>query len=137
MLFPKKLKYRKHFRGKSAGIASRGVNLDFGQYGLKAMESGRITARQIEAARRAITRYIKRGGKVWIRVFPDKVVTKTADEVGMGGGKGSADHFEVKVHRGRMLFEMSGITGEVADEALRLAAHKLPVKTQIIKEEKE
>lgn len=133
MLFPKKLKHRKHFRGDSRGITSRGKTIDFGEYGLKALNSGEITARQIEAARRAITRYIKRGGKVWVRIFPDKVVTKTAAETGMGGGKGSPDHFVVPVRRGRVLFEMAGIPESVAREALRLAAHKLPLKTNFVK----
>ena len=133
MLFPKKLKHRKHFRGRSSGIASRGTSLDFGDFGLKALESGRLTSRQIEAARRAITRYVKRGGKIWIRVFPDRVMTKTPDETGMGGGKGSPDHFEATVHRGRILFEISGVSEATAREAMRLAAFKLPLKTTFIK----
>ncbi|MDO8686700.1 MAG: 50S ribosomal protein L16 [Candidatus Berkelbacteria bacterium] len=135
MLMPKKLKHRKVFRGKRTGIASRGSEISFGHYGLKALSCGWITAREIEAARRAMTRYIHRGGAVWIRIFPDKPVTKKAAEVGMGGGKGAMDHFVAVVRPGRILFEMDGVTEEVAKEALRLATHKLRVETKFIKKD--
>lgn len=116
-------------------MAKGAVTVDFGQYGLKALESRWISARQIEAARRAITRYAKRSGKVWIRVFPDKPITKKGQEVPMGKGKGSVDHFVAVVRRGRVLFEMDGVDEATAREALRLAAHKLPVKTTFVKRE--
>ena len=132
MLMPKKLKHRKVNRGKRAGQASRGFELAFGQYGLKSMGRGWLTAREIEAARRAMTRYIKRGGAVWIRIFPDRPVTQKAAEVGMGGGKGTMDHFVAVVRPGNILFEMAGVDGDVAKEALRLAAHKLRVETKFI-----
>jgi len=132
MLFPKKLKFRKHFRGKRGGVSSRMNHLAFGSFGIKALERGWITSRQIEAARRAMTRFMKRGGKVWIRLFPDRVVTKTPDEVGMGGGKGSPDHFVATVKPGSIMFEIDGVSRSVAEEALRLACHKLPVKTKIV-----
>lgn len=135
MLMPKKLKHRKVCRGKRTGIASRGYEISFGQYGLKALTCGWITAREIEAARRAMTRYIKRGGAVWIRVFPAKPVTQKAAEVGMGGGKGTLDHFVAVVRPGNMLFEMAGVSEEVAREALRLASHKLRVETKFIKKD--
>lgn len=135
MLMPRKLKHRKVSRGKMAGTASRGVNVDFGQFGIRSLERAWLTARQIEAARRAMTRYIKRGGEVWIRVFPDKPVTQQPAETGMGGGKGSLDHFVTVVKPGQMLFEMSGVTQDVAREAMRLASHKLPVKTRFITKE--
>lgn len=135
MLIPKKLKHRKISRGKMRGISSRGSAISFGNFGLKALERGWISARQIEAARRAMTHYIRRGGKVWVRIFPDKPVTKTAAETGMGGGKGSLDHFVAVVTPGRILFEMGGIDEEIAREALRLAAHKLQIKTRFIKKE--
>ncbi len=133
MLQPKKVKHRKWHKGTSKGIETRGTELAFGAYGLKALEARWITARQIEAARRAITNYIQRGGKVWIRIFPDKPVTKKPPEVTLGGGKGSVDHYVVAIRPGRVLFEMDGVDADVAKEALRLAAHKLPVKTKFIK----
>ena len=132
MLIPKKVKHRKQFRGHRGGVATRGQSLAFGAYGLKALERGWITSRQIEAARRAMTRYMKRGGKVWIRLFPDRVVTKSPDEVGMGGGKGAPDHFVATVKPGTIIFEIDGVTGEVAHEALRLARHKLPMKVKTV-----
>lgn len=132
MLMPKKLKHRKVSRGTMTGKVNRGYSLSFGSYGLKALSCGWLSAREIEAARRAMTRYIKRGGAVWIRVFPDKPVTQKAAEVGMGGGKGSLDHFVAVVRPGQMLLEMAGVTEPVAKEALRLASHKLRVKTKFI-----
>lgn len=137
MLMPRKLKHRKEQRGRIKGKSSRGTNLEFGSYGLKALEPAWITARQIEAARRAMTRYIKREGKIWINIFPKKPVTKTGAETRMGGGKGSLDHFVAVVKPGKIMFEMDGIPLKVAQEALKLAAAKLPIKTKIIsKEEK-
>lgn len=133
MLMPKKLKYRKTKRGKRAGMANQGNSLNFGKYGLKSLERDWVSARQIEAARRAMTRYIKRGGEVWIRIFPDKPVTILPLGVTMGGGKGALDHFVAVVKPGKILFEMDGVSEEVAKEALRLAAHKLSVKTKFIK----
>ncbi len=135
MLIPRKLKHRKVSRGKMRGTSFRGYKLSFGDYGLKSLERSWISAREIEAARRAITHYIRRGGKVWIRIFPDKPITKTAAETGMGGGKGSLDHFVVVVLPGRILFEMGGVSADIAKEALRLASHKLRVKTRFIKKE--
>jgi large subunit ribosomal protein L16 len=132
MLAPKKTKYRKSMKCRASGLETRGTNVDFGRYALKAMGAKWIDSRQIEAARRAMTRYIKRGGKIWIRIFPDRPVTKKPNEVTMGGGKGSPDHFVAKVRPGRILFEMDGVTEDIAKEALRLAAHKLPVKTKFI-----
>lgn len=132
---PKKMKYRKQQRGKRAGNDYRGSSLSFGRYGLKAEERGWISARQIEAARRAMTRYIKREGEVWIRIFPSKPVTKTSAETPMGSGKGAIDHFTAVVRPGRILFEMDGISQEVAKEALRLAEHKLSIKTKFIQKE--
>lgn len=132
MLLPKKTKYRKAMKGRNRGLASRGTFMAFGQYGLKADGTERITSRQIEAARRAMTRYIKRGGKIWIRIFPDVPVTKKPAEVRMGSGKGSIDHYAAKVQPGRVLFEMEGVTEEVAREAMRLAAMKLPIRTKFI-----
>ena len=133
MLQPKKVKHRKWHKGVSRGRETRGTELAFGAYGLKAQEAHWITARQIEAARRAITRYIERGGKVWIRIFPDKPVTKKPPEVTLGGGKGSVDHYVAPIKPGRILFEMDGVPEDVAKAALRLAAHKLPVKTTFVK----
>jgi len=133
MLIPKKLKHRKVARGKMRGVASRGNDLAFGNFGIKALGRGWISARQIEAARRAITHHIRRGGEVWTRIFPDKPVTKTAAETGMGGGKGALDHFVAVVKPGRILFEMSGVSEDIAREALRLAAHKLQIPTKFIK----
>ena len=129
---PKKVKFRKHQRGgKITGNAKRGGELSFGSAGLKAMEAGLISARQIEAARRAITRYIQRGGKIWIRIFPDKPMTKKGDETPMGKGKGSVDHFVAVVKPGRIMFEMDGVAPTIARQALKLAAAKLSVKTKI------
>lgn len=133
MLQPKKVKHRKWFKGHSRGIESRGTTLAYGSFGLKAEEARWITARQIEAARRAITHHIQRGGKVWIRVFPDKPVTRKPPEVTLGGGKGAVDHYVAAVRPGRILFEMDGVAGEVAIEALRRAAAKLPIRTRIVR----
>lgn len=133
MLMPRKLKHRKVARGKMTGKSLRGYELSFGKYGLKSLGRGWISTRQIEAARRAITHYIRRGGKVWVRIFPDKPVTKTAAETGMGGGKGSLDHFVAVVLPGRILFEMDGISEEMAREALRLGGNKLKLPTKFIK----
>lgn len=135
MLMPKKLKHRKVSRGKMRGDESRGFELSFGRFGLKALTRGWVTAREIEAARRAMTRYIKRGGAVWIRIFPDKPVTSTPAEVGMGGGKGAMDHFVAVVKPGRIMFEIDGVTEDIAKEALRLASHKLRVETKFIKKD--
>jgi len=135
MLIPRKLKHRKVARGKRAGIALRGNTLAFGSYGLKSLGRNWVTARQIEAARRAITHYIKRGGEVWIRIFPDKPVTATPAEVGMGGGKGSLDHFVAVITPGRILFEMGGVEEKIAREALRLGSRKLNIPTKFIKKE--
>ena len=129
---PRKTKFRKAFRGKRSGISSRGFEVAFGHFGLKSLESGWITARQIESARRAMTRYIKREGQVWIRIFPDKPVSAMPAEVGMGGGKGAVSHYVSVVLPGRILFEMDGVSKTIAHEALRLASHKLPVKTKIV-----
>ena len=135
MLMPKRVKYRKMMRGRLRGKAQRGSQLAFGTYGLQAVESHYVTSRQIEAARRAIVRYVRRGGKVWIRIFPDKPVTMRAAETRMGSGKGNVDHYVAPVRPGRIVFEMAGVDEEVAREALRLAAHKLPMKTQFIMRE--
>jgi len=135
MLMPKKVKYRKQQKGRIKGMAHRGSQLSFGDYGLKALEAGRITNRQIEAARIAINRYIKRGGKVWIRIFPDKPLTKKPAEVRMGKGKGSPEEWVAVVRPGRILYEMEGVDPERAVEALRLAAHKLPIRTKMVKRE--
>ncbi|ADC72652.1 MULTISPECIES: 50S ribosomal protein L16 [unclassified Thioalkalivibrio] len=129
MLQPKRTKFRKQFKGRNRGMASTGAKVSFGEYGLQAVERGRITARQIEAARRAMVRHIKRGGKIWIRVFPDVPVTKKPLEVRMGKGKGGVEYWVCKVQPGRMLYEMEGVHEDVAREAMRLAAAKLPVKT--------
>lgn len=133
MLLPKKLKHRKVAKGSYAGPATRGASVDFGDYGLKAMDRAWLSSRQIEASRRAMTRYIKRGGKIWIRIFPHKPVTGKPAEVGMGGGKGALDHFVAVVKPGTILFEMSGVDEATAAEAMRLAAHKLPVKTKFVR----
>lgn len=136
MLMPRKVKHRKVQRGgKVKGLATKGNEVSFGSFGLKSMESGLVSARQIESARRAMTRYIKRGGKIWIRIFPDKPMTKKGDETPMGKGKGSVDHFVAKIKSGRMLFEMDGINVDVAKEAMRLASHKLNVKTKFVRRE--
>jgi len=133
MLMPRKTKYRKQFKGRiPKGPATRGTELSFGQFGLKAEETERITSRQIEAARRAMTRHIKRGGKVWIRIFPDLPVTQKPAEVSMGSGKGAIDHYVARVRPGRMLFEMDGVSEELAREAMRLAGRKLPIKTKFV-----
>jgi len=133
MLAPKKTKHRKHHQIKPSGTSTRGTELNFGSFGLKALESRWITARQIEAARRVITRYTARGGKMWIRIFPDAVITKKSGEIPMGKGKGDPDHFVAIVYRGRVLFELEGIKEAQAKEALTLAAHKLPIKCKFIK----
>jgi len=137
MLIPKKQKFRKLFRrrGKFGGKAKGGDRLAFGAFGLKAMNTGEITSRQIEAARRAITRSVKRGGKVWIRIFPHTPITRKAAEVPMGSGKGSVDHYVALVKPGTILFEMDGVSEELAREAMRLAKYKLPVKTKFVTQE--
>ena len=135
MLQPKKTKYRKQQKGKLRGFATSGAKVSFGEFGLKAITRGRVTARQIEAARRAMTRYIKRGGKIWIRIFPDVPVTNKPTEVRMGKGKGSVEYWACKVKPGRVMFEIDGVSEAVAVEALRLAAMKLPVKTRVVQRE--
>jgi large subunit ribosomal protein L16 len=135
MLQPKKVKHRKVMKGRMRGKAYRGCNLDFGQYGLQAIEGGRITARQIEAARIAMTRHVKRGGKVWIRLFPDKPITRKPAETRMGKGKGNPEEWVAVVRAGRMLYEMEGVDPTIAKEALRLAAHKLPLATRFVQRE--
>lgn len=132
MLMPKRIKYRKMQRGRKRGKAYRGSEVTFGEYGLKAMEAHWITSRQIEAARVAMTRYIKRGGKVWIRIFPDKPITKKPAETRMGKGKGSPEYWVAVVKPGRIMFELAGVPEDVAKEAMRLAAHKLPIKTKFV-----
>ena len=132
MLMPKRVKYRKSHRGRMKGTETRGVTLDFGDVGLQALEPAWITSRQIEAARRAMVHFIKRGGKIWIRVFPDHAVTIKGAETRMGGGKGAPDHWVAVVKPGRVLFEIGGLKEEVALQALRLAAYKLPIQTQTI-----
>jgi large subunit ribosomal protein L16 len=135
MLMPKRVKFRKMQRGRMKGLAQRGSTVAFGAYGLQALEPHMLTSRQIEAARRAIVRHIRRGGKLWIRVFPDKPMTAQAAETRMGSGKGSVDHWVAVVKPGRVLFEMAGIREDQAREALRLAGHKLPIKTQFVMRE--
>lgn len=135
MLMPKRVKYRKMQRGRLRGMAQRGNQISFGTYGLQAVESHYITSRQIEAARRAIMRYIRRGGKVWIRVFPDKPYTKRAAETRMGSGKGNVEHWVAPVRPGKVLFEIAGVREDLAREAMRLAAHKLPMRTQFVARE--
>jgi large subunit ribosomal protein L16 len=137
MLSPRRTKFRKQQRGRMTGLASRGNNLNFGDFGLQATEPCWITARQIEAGRRAMTRYIRRGGKIWIRIFPDKPVTQRAAETRMGSGKGSPEYWVAVVKPGRILFEISGVPEETAREAMRLAANKLPIKTKFITREGE
>jgi len=134
MLQPKKQKHRKVFRGRSdsKGLSYRGNKISFGTYGLKALTAGEITSRQIEAARRSMTRYTKRGGKIWINIFPHKALTRKASEVPMGSGKGAPDHFVSTVKPGRVMFEMAGIDTETAKEAMRRASHKLPIKCKFI-----
>jgi len=135
MLQPKKVKHRKQHKGRMRGKAYRGCTLAFGDFGLQATECTRLTARQIEAARIAMTRHVKRGGKVWIRVFPDKPVTKKPAETRMGKGKGNPEEWVAVVRPGRVLYEMEGVDASVAEQALRLAAHKLPVPTRILRRE--
>lgn len=135
MLMPKKMKHRKQQRGKRRGLAFRGSEISFGKYAIKALSVGWVSAREIEAARRAMTRYVKRGGEIWIRVFPDKPVTLTSAEKPMGSGKGALDHFVAVVRPGRILFEMDGVSHDVAKEAMRLAQHKISVKTKFLTKE--
>ncbi len=132
MLQPKRTKFRKQMKGRNRGLAFRGSDVSFGEFGLKATGRGRITARQIEASRRAMTRHIKRGGKIWIRVFPDKPITKKPLEVRMGKGKGGVEYWVAQIQPGRMLFEMEGVSEELAREAFQLAAAKLPVTTSFV-----
>ncbi|MBO8172770.1 MAG: 50S ribosomal protein L16 [Bacillaceae bacterium] len=135
MLMPKRVKHRKVHRGRMKGRAKGGTEVAFGEYGLQALEPSWITNRQIEAARIAMTRYMKRGGKVWIKIFPDKPVTQKPLEVRMGSGKGSPEHWVAVVKPGKVMFEIAGVPEEVAREALRLASHKLPIKTKFVKRE--
>lgn len=135
MLMPKRVKYRKQMRGRLKGRATRGTVVSFGDYGLQALEPAWITARQIEAARRAIVRFVRRRGKYWIRIFPDKPVTAKAAETRMGKGKGAVDHWVAVVKPGRIIFELGGVSEEAAREAMRLASHKLPIKCQFVKRE--
>ena len=130
---PRKVKHRKWRKGRSKGKSSRGTEIAFGSFGLKSLEAHWISARQIEASRRAIIRYLKRGGKLWIRIFPQKPVTRKGTEVPMGGGKGSVDHYVFPIKPGRIIFEIEGIKEEVAKEAFRMAADKLPIKTKFVK----
>ncbi len=132
MLMPKRVKYRKAHRGRMKGRAARGTDVTFGDYGLQALEPCWMTSRQIEAARRAIVRHVKRGGKLWIRIFPDKPVTAKAAETRMGGGKGNVDHWVAVVKPGRIIFELAGVREDLAREAMRLAANKLPIKCQFV-----
>jgi large subunit ribosomal protein L16 len=132
MMQPKRTKFRKQFKGRNRGLAQRGSTVAFGDYGLKATERGQLTARQIEAARRAMTRYVKRGGKVWIRIFPDKPITQKPLEVRQGKGKGNVEYWAALVQPGRVLYEMEGVTEAIAREAFRLAASKLPVATTFV-----
>ena len=137
MLSPRRVKFRKQQRGRMRGVATRGNTIAFGDFALQALECGWITSRQIEASRRAMTRYVKRGGKIWIRIFPDKPATKKPAETRMGSGKGAPDHWVAVVRPGRILFEMAGVDRESAVEAMRLASHKLPVATRFIVKEEE
>lgn len=132
MLQPKRVKYRRSFRGTRGGVATRGANIEFGDFGLKSMEAGWVTARQIEAARRAMTHHTKRGGRIWIRIFPDKAVTRKPPETRMGSGKGNVDHYIAVVKPGTILFEMGGVEKEVAMEAMRLAGRKIPMEVRIV-----
>lgn len=132
MLQPKRTKFRKRFKGKNRGLAQSGNRVSFGEYGLKATERGRVSARQIEAARRAMTRHIKRGGKIWIRLFPDVPISNKPLEVRMGKGKGNVEYWVAKVQPGSVMYEMEGVTEEIAREAFRLAAAKLPIKTAFV-----
>lgn len=133
LLQPKRTKHRKAFRGKRGGVATRNNTLSFGQFGLKSLAAGWITSRQIEAARRAMAHYTQRGGRIWIRAFPDKPITKHPAESRMGSGKGDVEGYVVVIKPGQLIFEMGAVSAEVADEALRLAAHKLPIKTQVVR----
>ena len=135
MLQPKRTKFRKQQKGRNRGVATRGNKVNFGDFGLRSLGRGRITARQIEAARRAISRYVKRGGKVWIRIFPDKPITQKPLEVRQGSGKGNVEYWVALVQPGRVLFEIEGVTPELANEAFRLAAAKLPVPTELVPRE--
>ncbi len=135
MLMPKRVKHRKQFRGSMRGKATRGNKISYGEYGIVAMEPGWIKSNQIEAARIAMTRYVKRGGKVWIKIFPDKPVTATPAETRMGKGKGALEYWVAVVKPGRVMFEISGVPDEVAKEALRLATHKLPIKCKVVSRE--
>ncbi|MBN1282405.1 MAG: 50S ribosomal protein L16 [Proteobacteria bacterium] len=135
MLQPQKTKYRKQQKGRLRGVAWRGCNLSFGDYGLQSLTHGWVTSRQIEAARMAMSRATKRGGKLWVRIFPDKPITKKPAETRMGKGKGSPEEWVVPVKRGRMLYEIKGVTADIARESLRLASHKLPLKTKIVERE--
>jgi large subunit ribosomal protein L16 len=132
VLQPKRTKFRKQFKGKNRGLAQSGNRVSFGEFGLKATERGRVTARQIEAARRAMTRHIKRGGKIWIRIFPDVPISSKPLEVRMGKGKGNVDHWVAKIQPGAVLYEMEGVSEDLAREAFRLAANKLPIKTTFV-----
>lgn len=132
MLQPKRTKFRKQFKGRNRGLANNGNKVSFGQFGLQAAERGRITARQIESARRAMTRHIKRGGKIWIRIFPDVPISKKPLEVRMGKGKGNVEYWVCKIQPGKMLYEMEGVSEEIARQAFRLAAAKLPFKTNFV-----
>jgi large subunit ribosomal protein L16 len=132
MLQPKRTRFRKQFKGRNRGLAHRGSTVSFGDYGLKSLDRGQLTARQIEAARRAMTRYVKRGGKIWIRVFPDKPITKKPLEVRQGKGKGNVEYWVANVQPGRLLYEIAGVTKEVAHEAFALASAKLPVSTAFV-----
>jgi len=132
MMQPKRTKYRKQQKGRNRGLAHRGSSVSFGEFGLKAVGRGRITARQIEAARRAMTRHIKRGGKIWIRIFPDKPITKKPLEVRQGKGKGSVEYWVAQIQPGKVLYEMEGVSEEVAREAFELAAAKLPIATKFV-----
>lgn len=133
VLMPRKVKHRKWHKGTPSGVENRATKLDFGSYGLKAFSSARVTSRQIEAARRTIIRYLKKGGRLWIRIFPDRPVTKKGTEVPMGGGKGSVDHYAFFVRPGRMIFELEGIPEKEAKEALEMAGDKLPLKVKFVK----
>lgn len=135
MLSPKRVKFRKVQKGRTRGLAYRGGDVSFGDYGLQAVDAGWLTARQIEAARIALTRHVKRGGKIWIRIFPDKPITKKPAETRMGTGKGAPEYWVAVVRPGRVLYELEGVPEEVAREALRLAGHKLPISTRVVKRE--
>jgi len=134
-LYPKKVKYRKERKGRYDGIARRGTEIAFGSFGLKAMSNKWVTTRQLESARRTILRYLKKGGKLWIRIFPQKPVTKKGDEVPMGGGKGAVSHYVFPVERGKIIFELDGISEKIARDAFKEAADKLPIKTRFVKKE--